>query len=229
MKVMISQSNYIPWHGFFAALRSVDLYVVLDTVQFTRRDWRSRNRILMNGKPKWLTIPVRASRDQRINDVLIADAAWTTRHLSSLKSAYGPQMTDEVRSLFDEIYAEVAECNRLTTINETLLKRLAEALGIDTPFMRSEELPDSNDPSERLALMAKYVGASEYWSGPAAMNYLDCWPFDLVGIPISYFDFSQTAGSVDDRAIGRVTGFSVVHDLATLGLSETARRSTGLD
>jgi hypothetical protein len=228
MKVMISQSNYIPWHGFFAALRAVDLYVILDTVQFTRRDWRSRNRILMNEKPKWLTVPVSGPRSQRINEVVIADPAWPTSHLGSLKAAYGRQMSDEVRSLFEEMYAEVADFEQLTQVNEILLKRLAESLEIKTPFVRSEELPDSEDPSERLALMAESVGATEYWSGPAAQDYMDFRPFDSAGIPVNYFDFSKTTGSVEDRRAGRDAGFSVVHDLAERGLAEAARRTGGL-
>ena len=225
---MISQSNYIPWHGFFAALRAVDLYVILDTVQFTRRDWRSRNRILMNEKPKWLTVPVSGPRSQRINEVAIADSAWTTSHLGSLKAAYGRHMSDEAQNLFEEMYAEVADFTRLTQVNETLLKRLSDVLGIKTPFKRSEELPDSEDPSERLALMAHSVGATEYWSGPAAKDYMDYGPFDSKSIPVNYFDFSETTGSVEDRRAGRDVGLSVVHDLATLGVSETAQRATGL-
>ena len=59
-RVAIVQSNYIPWKGYFDMINSVDEFILLDEVQFTRRDWRNRNRIKTPAGPVWLTIPVRA-------------------------------------------------------------------------------------------------------------------------------------------------------------------------
>ena len=58
MRIAISQSNYIPWKGYFDLIRSVDEFVLFDDVQYTRRDWRNRNRIKTADGPAWLTIPV---------------------------------------------------------------------------------------------------------------------------------------------------------------------------
>lgn len=228
MRVMISQSNYIPWHGFFAALRAVDVFVILDTVQFTRRDWRSRNRIVIDGKPKWLSIPVSGSRMQRINEVMVADPTWSSRHLGLLRAAYGHHEHNVVQDFVDDMYKQVAHMNRLTEVNEHVLRILSELLGIRTPFLRSEDMPDSANPSERLALMAQYVGATEYWSGPSAEKYLDHEPFDEAGISVHFFDFTTTQGSIDDDKSGDIGGLSVLHDLATSGVLETTRRATGL-
>ena len=57
-KIAISQSNYIPWRGYFDLINSVDEFVFFDEVQYTRRDWRNRNKIIINNKEKWLTVPV---------------------------------------------------------------------------------------------------------------------------------------------------------------------------
>ena len=57
-KIAISQSNYIPWRGYFDLINSVDEFIFFDEVQFTRRDWRNRNKILINNKSTWLTIPL---------------------------------------------------------------------------------------------------------------------------------------------------------------------------
>ena len=225
MKVMISQSNYAPWHGFFAAIRAVDLYVILDTVQFTRRDWRSRNRIQFDGKDRWLTVPVSGSRNQRINEVLVADPAWPTGHLGTLKAAYRGKMDDEVSELAVDLYSEVEGMDRLTDINQHLMQRMSQVLGIDTSIMRCEGLPDSSDPSSRLALMAEAVGATEYWSGPAARDYMVHEPFDSAGISVNYFDFGALRGATEDRAAGRNGSYSILHDLAILGLLETERRT----
>jgi hypothetical protein len=45
LKVAITQSNYIPWKGFFDSIRMVDVFVLYDDMQYTKRDWRNRNLI----------------------------------------------------------------------------------------------------------------------------------------------------------------------------------------
>ena len=44
-RIAIVQSSYIPWKGYFDLIASVDEFVLYDDAQFTRRDWRNRNRI----------------------------------------------------------------------------------------------------------------------------------------------------------------------------------------
>ena len=58
-KIVITQSNYIPWRGYFDLINASDEFVFLDEVQFTRRDWRNRNRLIFNDKITWLTIPLK--------------------------------------------------------------------------------------------------------------------------------------------------------------------------
>ena len=73
--VAIVQSSYIPWKGYFDLIRAADEFILLDDVQFTKRDWRSRNRIKTKDGLSWLTIPVQTSGryQQRIMDTTIAD------------------------------------------------------------------------------------------------------------------------------------------------------------
>ena len=56
--VAIVQSSYIPWKGTFDLIGRADELILLDHVQFTRRDWRNRNRVKTAQGPRWLTIPV---------------------------------------------------------------------------------------------------------------------------------------------------------------------------
>ena len=58
MKVGIIQSNYIPWKGYFDIIGQVDLFVFYDDVQYTKGDWRNRNKIKTPRGADWLTIPV---------------------------------------------------------------------------------------------------------------------------------------------------------------------------
>jgi hypothetical protein len=73
-RVAIVQSNYIPWKGYFDLVRSVDEFVLLDNVQYTKGDWRNRNKIVTPRGPRWLTIPVlgKGRVDRTIEDTEIA-------------------------------------------------------------------------------------------------------------------------------------------------------------
>ena len=85
-RVAIVQSNYIPWKGYFDMINSVDEFILLDEVQFTRRDWRNRNRIKTPAGPVWLTIPVHAKGKyfQKISETEVSDPEWAERHWKTL-------------------------------------------------------------------------------------------------------------------------------------------------
>jgi len=73
MIVSIMQPTYLPWIGYFDLISKSDIFVFLDDVQFSRRSWQQRNRILLDGKETMLTIPIqnKGKREQLIKDVLV--------------------------------------------------------------------------------------------------------------------------------------------------------------
>lgn len=72
-KIAILQSNYIPWKGYFDIIASVDEFILYDDVQFTKNDWRNRNKIKTQNGLQWLSIPVGADINRRIRDVELKD------------------------------------------------------------------------------------------------------------------------------------------------------------
>ena len=71
-KIAVVQSNYIPWKGYFDLIRSVDAFILYDDVQYTRSDWRNRNKIkTRDGQTTWLTVPTLGGRNQPILSVEI--------------------------------------------------------------------------------------------------------------------------------------------------------------
>src|SRR5437870_122220 len=89
-RVAIVQSNYIPWKGYFDLIASVDKFVLLDSVQFTKGDWRNRNRIKTPHGTQWLTIPVRhkGRMNQLIEETEVVGGSWAARHWKSLSQNY---------------------------------------------------------------------------------------------------------------------------------------------
>ena len=59
--VAILQSNYIPWKGYFDIIHDADIFIFYDDLQFTKNDWRNRNKIKTAQGSKWLSIPVGTS------------------------------------------------------------------------------------------------------------------------------------------------------------------------
>mgnify|MGYP000340695346 CR=1 FL=1 len=80
MKVVINQSNYLPWKGYFDLIASVDEFILYDEVQFTKNDWRNRNRIKTARGVEWLSIPVGQDIRRSISEVQLSDPSWQEKH-----------------------------------------------------------------------------------------------------------------------------------------------------
>jgi WbqC-like protein family len=191
-RVAIVQSSYIPWKGYFDLIRGSDEFILLDDVQFTRRDWRSRNRIKTKDGLSWLTIPVhnKGRYLQAINDVSVSDLAWGAQHWRRIRESYG-------RSPFFADYAPVLEplfqrpvSDRLSQINRAFITAIGELLGISTPIRWSTDYEARAGRNERLLDLCLQAGATEYLSGPSARVYLDVDAFTAAGVMVRFVDYS---------------------------------------
>lgn len=174
--VGIIQSNYIPWKGYFDFIASCDEFVLLDEVQYTRRDWRNRNKIKTKDGLQWLTIPVevKGKYEQRIDETRVSDPQWHIEHRRALRHAYAkaPHF-DAVWPRIDAIYEDLANESLLSRINERFIRGIAEYLRIETPIRRSTEFHAGQGKNERLIEICERLGATIYLSGPAARAYMD--------------------------------------------------------
>lgn len=191
MRVAISQSNYIPWRGYFDLIHDVDLFVFYDDVQFTTRDWRNRNRIKTPQGLLWLTIPVGSSTHRRISDVQITQHDWQRKHRETLRRCYAraPHYSD-VEPFFDAVYTR-REWTNLSELNQYTITRIArEYLGISTEFRNASEFVVSGRKQDRILELLHAIGAASYHSGPAAKAYLDPERFQKAGIELVWKDYS---------------------------------------
>jgi hypothetical protein len=190
--VAIVQSSYIPWKGYFDLIRAADEFILLDDVQFTKRDWRSRNRIKTKDGLCWLTIPVhtKGRHQQRIADTTISDPGWSERHWQTIHSAYA-------RAPFFATYAprvrqafERASSERLSDVNRSLIESLCQLLEIATPITWSSEYHPRQGRNERLIDVCVKSGATDYLSGPSARDYIDQAAFADAGVTVHFVDYS---------------------------------------
>ncbi len=192
-RVAIVQSNYVPWRGYFDLIDSVDEFVLLDDAQYTRRDWRNRNRIKTPQGARWLTIAVQVSGryTQTIHDTLVAEPDWPARHWDTVRQHYGrAEGFTETAPFVQELYASVPH-PRLSDVNRHFLEGIARFLGIDTTMSLSLDYEPEGTRTERLVDLCVKAGATEYVSGPAAKAYLEEEQFTSRGIAVSWFDYGE--------------------------------------
>jgi hypothetical protein len=191
--VAIVQSNYIPWKGYFDLIAASDEFILADDLQYTRRDWRNRNRIKQPHGTAWLTIPVNAKGRylQRIDETTISDSDWAERHWRTIHGAYAraPHF-DDLRPTLEGLYAGAAAESHLSAVNERFLHALCALLDVRTPITRSTDYRPEGAKSDRLLSLCLQAGATRYLSGPAARAYLDEELFARHGVEVAWFDYA---------------------------------------
>lgn len=171
----IMQPTYLPYLGYFQLMAASDVFVFLDDVQFARRSWQSRNRILTAQGELMLTVPVRKhDRDTPISAILIDDSqTWRDKHLAAVRHAYGK------RPFFDEGFAFLSEQlarepgGALADLTCGMAQAAARRMGIKAEFVRASELAAPGARSEHLLAICRAVQADAYVSPMGSADYME--------------------------------------------------------
>jgi hypothetical protein len=191
-RIAIVQSSYIPWKGYFDLIRSVDEFILLDDVQFTKRDWRSRNRIKTQHGPAWLTVPVRTKGRylQLIQDTVVSEPDWGPQHWAAIRAAYArAPFFRQYAGCFESLYQAGGPEERLSAINHRFTNAICHLLGITTPITWSTDYGSADGRNERLIELCRRASATRYLSGPSAAQYIDRQLFADAGIAVEFADY----------------------------------------
>ena len=173
MRAVVLQSNYLPWKGYFDLIQNADVFVHYDEVQYTKNDWRNRNRLCSKNGPAWLTIPI--SRDavkQKISEVRLPEPRWQEDHYKTLFQSYRPApYFSQIAPLLEEFYRG-RPWTFLSELNHHCTERIAGVLRLPTRFLDSKNFQLEGGRVERLISLLRQIGATEYLSGPSARDYL---------------------------------------------------------
>lgn len=190
-KIAILQSNYIPWKGYFDLINSVDEFVLYDDMQYTKNDWRNRNKIKTPQGVQWLTIPVtRKSLGQKIKDTQVSDPSWRNKHWKTICQNYGKaKYFSTYAPLFESLYLNDSS-PYLSEINKNFILAINSMLGIHTRIRHSSEFTLAEGKTQRLVDICRALDANEYLSGPAAKDYLDEGLFLQAGITVKWMNYN---------------------------------------
>jgi hypothetical protein len=195
MIVAIHQPHYLPWLGYLHRMLQVDLFILLDHVQFERRNHQNRSQIRMDGEARWLTVPVlQRSQKERITDKLVDNSdprPWGRVQFSTLRHAYREA---EHFKTYAEAFRGILEARweRLVDLDRAMLELLRDAFEIRTPLARSSELGVEGAKSELILNLCRAVGADRLLAGfGGSRRYLDLEAFAREGVRIEWHEFNH--------------------------------------
>ncbi|MBT2545306.1 WbqC family protein [Streptomyces sp. ISL-44] len=220
----VHQPNLFPRLTTLAKLFAADTWVVLDDVQFTRRDYQHRTRLAALSDPdrtQWLSIPTHLpqGRQTTLQAALIVDPAHARRRTSAmLRQAYGasPHWAALAQAL--EPVEAAFSSGRTATVAETSTRILLDLLGWRGQILRSGQLPARPGRSQRLADLAAAASTGRYLCGTGGMRYLDEAPFAAQAITVVPFRPPTTNIWSSGRQV------SALWALATLGPADLTDR-----
>ena len=195
--VAIHQPNFFPWLGFFDKIARADIFVVLDDAQFAKSGagtWCNRVRLLFNGVPTWMTMPVRRDYHgvRRVNEMAIVNGQpWREKMRRSIRAHYG-------RAAFFAAVFPVIErlldnpTESLADYNLNGIRAVCEALSIDARrIVLSSSLAVDALATDRLIGIVKRVGGTAYLTGGGAGGYQEDDKFAAAGIELRYQNFQH--------------------------------------
>ncbi|MBO8164294.1 MAG: WbqC family protein [Brevibacillus sp.] len=189
MKVAIHQSQYLPWPPYFKKIANVDIFVVMDCVQFQKNGLQNRNKIRNYQKDYWLTIPVSGKLEDLISEKKIASPHWKKKHWNSIHASYShaPMWTkygEELAFLYNQ-----GSYERLIDINRAILDFIVRHLQIQTKIIYLSQLEGvTGEKSELVLNICKRLNARTYVSGMGARAYLNEDMFAKDDIQICYLE-----------------------------------------
>ena len=166
MKVAIMQPYIFPYIGYFQMVNMVDKFVFYDDVNYINRGWINRNRILIQGVAKYLTIPlIKASQNKLINEIEIDiqsrdfNKIIKTIEMAYKRAPYFTEVFEIVHEVLEKEYGTIADMAMES------VKKCAGYLGLKTKFCKSSEhFSDTKglEKAERLQAICKRLDADVY-------------------------------------------------------------------
>ncbi len=191
MILTIHQPEHAPWRGLLEKIRAADVFVILDTVQFSKNGFQNRNKV----RTGWITVPVKKhSLKTLIKDIEIGE---TPNH--SWRQLYLAKLTEyQNEPHFWEHYYHIERIIKgnqtsLAELNIQILDFLLATFKIRTRVMRASlfDIPQGKDGSEKVLNLCKFFGADTYLAGEGGKDYMRLDEFEKAGINVVWNDTSK--------------------------------------
>lgn len=217
--VAIHQPNFLPWLGFFHKIALADVFILLDSVPFSKNNFQNRVKIKSAQGEQWLTVPVltKGRFGQLTCEVPINNKIrWQKTHLGALRTNYQrAAYYEEVLGWLEPLYRETP--TYLAAFNQSLIEAVLHHFELPAKLVIASSLGSEGCGAELLLQLVQAVGGNVYVSGPSGRDYLDTSIFERAGVKVQFQQFHHP---VYPQLYGDfISGLSVVDLLMNVGLS----------
>jgi hypothetical protein len=214
------QPYFIPYAGYFRLFAASDVFVIYDCVQFPRRGWVHRNRLLdREGKEEWLTLPLaKAPIDVLIRELCFAPDA-RERLQRDLRRFPDAAALPAGEASIGEALLRV-EGTPVDYI-EKLLEATVTYLGVPWNVVRSSslQLPQSLRGQERIIEIVRRLKGDAYVNAPGGRELYDAAAFTAAGIELRFLeDYAGPSHSILTR-IAREPRDALARDVAAVKMA----------
>lgn len=175
MRVAIMQPTWLPWMGYFDLIDQVDLFVFLDTVQFAKRSWHSRNRIRTSQGSKWISLPVSSSlrKETSLNSAIVHPEHRMRKFTKTLRQEYSSARAFQLEfPALAEHLSGISNGAGLADVNIDFIHFAMNRLKINTKTARAQSLPKFDGRVMRLIDICRFYDADTYVSVPGSADYI---------------------------------------------------------
>ena len=166
MKLGIMQPYFLPYIGYFQLLNTVDKYVIYDNIQYTKKGWFNRNRILQNGKDLLFSIPLEKGSDYLdVKDRFVSAAFDRKKLLNQITEAYRKAPYFDAVMLIAEKIINFEDNNLFNYIYNSV-KEVCNYLGITTEIIVSStlDIDHSLKGQDKVIAICKSLNATDYYN-----------------------------------------------------------------
>ena len=167
MKVGIMQPYFVPYIGYWQLLNAVDKYVIYDDVNYINRGWINRNRIMIDGQPKYINVPMLgASQNKLINEIHVNhDPRQIKKNLRTIESAY---KNAPYYAVIFPLVEEIIKCSQeyLASYIENSIRVICQHFEIETDLIVSSSVKKncSLKGQDKILSICELLGATEYYN-----------------------------------------------------------------
>jgi hypothetical protein len=173
MKLAIMQPYILPYIGYFQLINAVDKFVLFDDVNYIKKGWINRNRILLNNKEYLFTLPLeKVSQNKKINEInLLSDMGWKAKLLKTFKMAY------KKAPMFETVYPLIADIISFDEFNLSIylgnsINKICEYLNIKSCIVNSSVSYNTAEykGQDKIIKICRQEKATEYINPAGGMN-----------------------------------------------------------
>lgn len=188
------QPHYLPWIGYFNKIYQSDIFCIVDSIQFEKKWFQSRNKIRTREGELWLTMPVKTHDkfSQKISEVQIDNSVpWKRKHWKSISLSYQKAPYFSIYAdFFEDVYRR--DWNMLIDLDEHIIRGVMKFLNIEKKIIRSSSFHPEGKKTDLIVDICKKTGARGYLSGTGgAHSYVELEKFTVAGLTHKFQKFTH--------------------------------------